>query len=400
MKFPLFLALLALAVLHPGLVAAEGSPNLGLSLQPGQRANPRALTAPPAGDDEDEDEKTDVPHVDMPRALSGYDDAVSAFERSIAELRSDIKNEDNLPFLMTHGVKTARVVLMIHGLTDSPYYMKSLAKTFFDRGYNVVGILVPGHGTRPEDLLHVRVWQWRREVDFGMDVAAELGDEISLAGFSTGGALVIDELNRNVIEREESRRVGALYLFSPAIKIANPDAYQACIPGATFLHPWAPDLSTGQYPDPATVVEDNPYRYKKMATNSVCQLYKLTFANSLGRPFTMMLLGRSKIGVFAVESQADTTVSPDAVSSFMKDAARAGAPTDFISYPKDAHIGHADVTRPESNPAYRALDARLNAFLTKHEAAVPAAIKHAQFGLPSGGSLDRLRSTASGAPLQ
>ena len=49
-------------------------------------------------------------------------------------------------------------VLLIHGLSDSPYSMRSLAQTLQDMGFWVVGLRLPGHGTAPSGLLNV-TWQ-------------------------------------------------------------------------------------------------------------------------------------------------------------------------------------------------------------------------------------------------
>src|SRR6185436_10157859 len=38
-------------------------------------------------------------------------------------------------------------VLLVHGLSDSPYSMRALAQTFFEQGYDVVVLRLPGHGT-------------------------------------------------------------------------------------------------------------------------------------------------------------------------------------------------------------------------------------------------------------
>ena len=40
-------------------------------------------------------------------------------------------------------------VLLMHGLTDSPYSMRGIAEVFQSRGYYVVALRLPGHGTLP-----------------------------------------------------------------------------------------------------------------------------------------------------------------------------------------------------------------------------------------------------------
>ena len=44
-------------------------------------------------------------------------------------------------------------VLLLHGLTDSPYSLRSFGRALAARGYRVVGLRLPGHGTAPSGLL-------------------------------------------------------------------------------------------------------------------------------------------------------------------------------------------------------------------------------------------------------
>jgi hypothetical protein len=50
--------------------------------------------------------------------------------------------------MMPQGVPQGAVVLL-HGLTDSPYSMRNVAALYRDRGFAAVGIRLPGHGTVP-----------------------------------------------------------------------------------------------------------------------------------------------------------------------------------------------------------------------------------------------------------
>ena len=69
---------------------------------------------------------------------------------------------------------------------------------------------------------------------------------------------------------------------------------------------------------------------------------------------------RSGTRVFAVESEADTTVSPRAVNKFM---AYFPAPQNgYVWYPAAAGIAHSKITRPETNPLFNELEYRLREF--------------------------------------
>ncbi len=60
-----------------------------------------------------------------------------------------------------------RGVLLTHGLSDSPYTMRHLAAFFQQRGFRVMAVLLPGHGTQPGDLLDVTWREWAKTVAYG-----------------------------------------------------------------------------------------------------------------------------------------------------------------------------------------------------------------------------------------
>ncbi|KPB98724.1 Lipoprotein [Pseudomonas syringae pv. maculicola] len=55
-------------------------------------------------------------------------------------------------------------VLLVHGLGDSPWSFHDVAQKLADQGYLVRTVLLPGHGTKPEDMLDVRLEQWQQVV--------------------------------------------------------------------------------------------------------------------------------------------------------------------------------------------------------------------------------------------
>jgi len=104
--------------------------------------------------------------------------------------------------------------LLIHGFTGSPAEMRPLGDHLRDRGYRVVAPLLPGHGTRPEDLNQV-VWrEWASTCDHEFDRMARDCDRLVVAGLSMGALLAI-HLAANRPD------VSALLAYSPALRTAN-----------------------------------------------------------------------------------------------------------------------------------------------------------------------------------
>jgi hypothetical protein len=64
-------------------------------------------------------------------------------------------------------------VLLVHGLSDSPYSMRSLAELFLERGFYVLVLRLPGHGTVPAGFLDVRWEDWYAAVELAAQHATQ-----------------------------------------------------------------------------------------------------------------------------------------------------------------------------------------------------------------------------------
>ncbi len=115
--------------------------------------------------------------------------------------------------------KYKKGILLVHGLYDSPYTLLSLAQYYHEQNFLVRTILLPGHGTRPGDLVGVSYEQWVKAVKYAVDSFETEVEELYLAGFSTGGALVIHAALFNKIQN-----LKGLILFAPALKLLRPIA--------------------------------------------------------------------------------------------------------------------------------------------------------------------------------
>ena len=82
-------------------------------------------------------------------------------------------------------------VLLIHGFATTPADLRSYAEHLRDKGYTVLGLRLPGHGTSILDLEERTRSEWMDALREGYGILAELCDEVSAIGFSTGGALAL-----------------------------------------------------------------------------------------------------------------------------------------------------------------------------------------------------------------
>ncbi|MDF3297138.1 alpha/beta hydrolase [Streptomyces tropicalis] len=110
-------------------------------------------------------------------------------------------------------------VLLCHGFTGSPQSLRPWAQYLADRGLTVSLPLLPGHGTRWEDL-QLTGWQdWYAEVDRALGALRERCPRVFVAGLSMGGALALRLAARH------GDAVDGVVVVNPAVKVHGLSAY-------------------------------------------------------------------------------------------------------------------------------------------------------------------------------
>jgi alpha-beta hydrolase superfamily lysophospholipase len=164
------------------------------------------------------------------------------------------------------------VFLMVHGLSDSPYSVRSFALEAQRRGYSVIALRLPGHGTIPGALDEVDWRDWTAAVRLAAEaaVARHPGLPFYYLGYSTGAPLglhwVLSQLERGVKGASLPRR---MFFLSPALGIS---------PLARFanLQRAISHLSLFRKSRWASVLpEFDPVKYQSFAKNGVRQLATL-----------------------------------------------------------------------------------------------------------------------------
>ncbi|MEU4473570.1 alpha/beta fold hydrolase [Micromonospora sp. NPDC023888] len=111
--------------------------------------------------------------------------AVIAAEAADPAIRPESRSR-----LLSHGSRTGRVVLLLHGYTLAPEQYDGLAEEFFDSGYNVWIPRAPHHGTVDKRAHHrVEAEELTTYAARALAVAAGLGDEVGVVGISGGAVL-------------------------------------------------------------------------------------------------------------------------------------------------------------------------------------------------------------------
>ena len=82
-------------------------------------------------------------------------------------------------------------ILFFHGFTGSPYEGRDLAYHFASKGYAVWVPLIPGHGTKPDDLEGISFKTWLETAEQYYLAMKSQYKTVIVAGQSMGGALAL-----------------------------------------------------------------------------------------------------------------------------------------------------------------------------------------------------------------
>ena len=247
-----------------------------------------------------------------------YNQSIAAAIRTI---NGDSSNTDVRPecrsIIKTHGQKTAKAVLMIHGVSACPQQFVELGDTFFKAGYNVYIPRVPSHGlTDNKRHGEITIPAMAQFMNSSTSIISGLGEETGVIGLSGGANMA------TWIAQYNSATISRALLLSPF--------YQ---PSASEMPAWQSPLLRNLYgrdilPDSFSAGSNLSYRalgkYMIIAKN-----YKSDFKAT----------GLKHIGV--VTSENDTSIDMNLATNIPQQIATASnAKFQSYSIPASFGIGH------------------------------------------------------------
>jgi len=155
-----------------------------------------------------------------------------------------------------HCESTQGVAVLVHGLSDTAFSMRDLAMAVAENCYVARTVLLPGHGTRPGDLLTIRLSDWTAAIDYVLTQAASDHEHVVAIGFSLGAVLLLTE----AIQPQPA--IDGIVTISPAFYLTT--------------SPWA-DLTRWLHPLRRWLDKEKPddtYRYEAIPTVAVAQTIK------------------------------------------------------------------------------------------------------------------------------
>jgi alpha-beta hydrolase superfamily lysophospholipase len=216
----------------------------------------------------------------------------------------------NRSFVLEPVGRPAGAVVLLHGLTDSPYSLRHVARRYQEDGFVAVGIRLPGHGTVPAGLVDVRWEAWMEATRLAVREAmrrAGPGVPLHIAGYSNGGALAV-KYALDALADSRLARPDRIVLFAPMIGVTSLARFAGFFGWPAVLPRYAKAAWIGIVP------EFNPFKYNSFPVNGARQ------SSLLSRALQSQISDAARAGklgelapILTFQSVVDFTVSTRAI---------------------------------------------------------------------------------------
>ena len=263
----------------------------------------------------------------QPNPINDYDQAAARVEQ-LQQEEAPITNDVGRSIFLTHGEKTDDVYVLVHGVTNAPHEFEELGQMLYDQGANVLILRMPEHGLLSGDikeLKNLKPEAVREYADTAIDIAAGLGDNMTVIGLSAGGTVAAwMAQNRPEVDRA--------IVMSPFLGIAQTPMFLDPILMRAFLR--LPGLAIGGESE-----ADRAWVYKGESTKGLA---------------TFMLMGQALFkqaektppqanDIFILTTGADMAADNGWADKLAEVWRAQGANVDAYEFPKSEHVPHASV---------------------------------------------------------
>jgi esterase/lipase len=269
-----------------------------------------------------------------PNPAHSYSDAIAR-----AKLRIDADDSVAAPggstILLAHGARTPRVVVLLHGFTDSPRQFAVLADSLYAQGDNVFVPRLPHHAERGKDaseLARLTAAELCRTADAAIDIASGLGDSVIVVGLSVGGTVAAWTAEH----RSEVRRA---VVIAPPFEVAHvPSMLERPL---VNLGAHVPNLSHRAAADTA-----RPDRDPGFATHGLAQVLRLGLAVRRDAD----RFSPTSAEVLFLVNASDRTVKTAPVIDLARTWNRRGTAVTVYEFPDSLALPH-NIVDPINRPA-------------------------------------------------
>jgi carboxylesterase len=103
-------------------------------------------------------------------------------------------------------------ILLVHGFTATTAEVRPLACKLHQHGYTVAAPLLPGHGTRPDDLNQVRWQDWASAAQNEYQRLTAFCEQVFVGGESSGALL-------SLYMASQHPKIAGILAYAPALKL-------------------------------------------------------------------------------------------------------------------------------------------------------------------------------------
>ena len=211
-----------------------------------------------------------VPDPGLPRPAATYAEAIARVDSARALDGADV-NPACRTRILTSGARTADAIVLLHGFTNCPKQLDSLAARFARRGYNVYVPRVPRHGQSDRmttELVHLTAEELTRSGMDAVDIARGLGERVTVMGLSSS-AVVTAWLAQH--RTDVDRAVLLAPSFAPrGMRAAVARRMTNVLLSLPNFFVWWDSKSKARVPGPRQC-------YPRFASRALAQVYRLGF---------------------------------------------------------------------------------------------------------------------------
>lgn len=183
--------------------------------------------------------------------------------------------------------------LLVHGFTGTAHELRDLGIHLAGSGVTAQGLLLPGHGTRPEQMARHGYREWVDHADAALDGLLAEGKQVFLCGLSMGGTLAL-----NVAARRDDPRLRGIVALAAPLRLV--DWRLSLLPVLGLLKRWhswgSPDIKdSSQW--------ERHVAYRRFHVRALVELLKLLKE-------TRGLIHRVEQPLLVIHSRTDNTVPP------------------------------------------------------------------------------------------
>lgn len=241
-----------------------------------------------------------------------------------------LRNEACRSKFFIHPHTTSKVCLFLHGFTAGPYQFEPIGKAFFNKGYNVLIPLQPGHGLSGDwkrqnpPPLSTDIQTYQEFLLKWLQIAKTLGQEVVVGGLSTGGTLA------GWLALEHPQLIDRALLFAPYLGSHN-SLFDGLIKTLPIYFEWFNKDASGNF------------GYKGF------RIPALRIFLQLGEKVLEQAKTRASAPILMVCSEGDRAVSLSKQQDLFRRILKQQPQSWYYCFDNSLHIEHRMMTKMEDN---------------------------------------------------